>query len=199
VKRAFFFVVPCAAALAVLAPVQVGCVDNTLVTGVTPITGVIVRSDTLVDGYGCGTGDGQLFKYYALITENLTEGGAPTTQYGVYDCFADATFANLSTDGNTFSVSIYGFSEASFAKARAACTAKAAAETPTNADAGDDAAQEAGATLAPCSDSKVGDFFYPSGAQAFATLTTSCTAVPQSSIQVLAVCAPLQRVSPKAP
>jgi hypothetical protein len=133
-------------------------------TGYTPVTGVLVRAESLVSSLGCGMRDAQIFKYAAVVTQGTT-----TITGGLYDCFADAKFANLQPgpDGTlSFTVQIYAFSQASYA------------------------AQNAGGVL----DAAAADW---SRLQAFKpTYKTTCTATQQQNVEVLAVCAPLQKGDP---
>jgi hypothetical protein len=86
-------------------------------TGITPTTGIVVRADDLVAGYGCGTGPSQIYEYAVIISSFPEEGGvgAVFIAGGAYPCYADATFINLcaSTSGSlSFNVNVYAFTEA---------------------------------------------------------------------------------------
>jgi hypothetical protein len=90
--------------LALCAIGVVACVDdNTTVTSAV-FTGVLVRSEALVDDHGCGTNSGQIYKYAVVvsyssdaITAGKAGGGFPTTNIlgGLYDCFSDANFQSI--------------------------------------------------------------------------------------------------------
>jgi hypothetical protein len=86
-------------------------------TGITPTTGIVVRADDLVAGYGCGTGPSQIYEYAVIISSVPEEGGSGAVFIagGAYPCYADATFINLcaSTSGSlSFNVNVYAFTEA---------------------------------------------------------------------------------------
>jgi hypothetical protein len=148
----------------------VACSGTTSTAGTyTPITGVLVRSDALVSGIGCGTRSDQVFKYAAVVLldgQTLNVGG---TGVGVLsDCFADAKFANLPArpDGTlAVTVQIYGFSQQSYL-----------------------AQQAKGLDLAVTDWTKL-QTFQP-------TYKTSCEATQQQNVEVLAVCNPLRSGGP---
>jgi hypothetical protein len=78
------------------------CSSDTTVTLVTPLTGITIPAATLTTGIGCGTGPGQIYKYVALLNDPA---------FGqVYDCFANAAFANLNPTvdgGGLYVVNVY--------------------------------------------------------------------------------------------
>lgn len=74
------------------------CSSTPTAIGVIPTTGITLRASDLTAGIGCGTGDGQVYKYAAVLTE--------PNAGGVYDCFADAAFVNLPAIGDG-GVSVY--------------------------------------------------------------------------------------------
>jgi hypothetical protein len=170
VNRAFLFA-PCA----LVAALSSACVTDTTATGVTPIPGIVVRSDALTAGHGCGTADGQVYKYLAVLTPDAPDGtftgikqitskGVTGQQSGLYDCYADATFGNLLTNQVDFHLAIFAFDAKAYAASATDINKFVAGSTDVN-----------GATLA-----------------GQATTTTECTAQSQASIDVLAVCDPLQ-------
>lgn len=128
-----------------------------------PITGVIVRAESLTTGRGCGRGPEQVFKYAAVL---LGKSSATTFDRfiagNVYDCFADGLFVDLPASGGSFDykVQIYAYNEAAFTSAGAASLA-AKAQTVTDLK-----------TTNP-------------------TFTTTCNAVQIDLVQTLAVCKPL--------
>jgi len=83
----------------------VACSGSGSTAGIPPITGIVVRAETLTAGRGCGTGPTQLFKYAAVVYGST--GGDPNDEgtyrapvtAGVYDCFADGTFVELPLTG----------------------------------------------------------------------------------------------------
>lgn len=145
--------------------------------GLNPITGIVIRSESLIAGHGCGQQAGQVYKYAAIVT--LTEAGdagpEPSTAAGVYDCFADGTFANLPASpvgGTAFTVSIYAFDSPTW---------NANADAIQTAVVLSSGADDAGVPLHP---------FDPLLAP-IANWTTTCSATQQSDIEVLAVCGEL--------
>ncbi len=106
----------------VAAPVGfVACGTTTAATGVTPITGILIRSDALVSGLGCGTGAGQVFKYVAAVASD----DAPTAYAfaNAFDCFADGVFSNVplpETGNPSFTVRIFALNKAAYTAQSAA-------------------------------------------------------------------------------
>ena len=106
-------------AIAPLAVIVGACTSSTTTLPYTPITGIIIQSQSLVAGYGCGladAGSGQVYRYAAVLTYAQPEGGADAatsqllTLTNVFDCFADGVFENLPTnEGSTFALSIYAY------------------------------------------------------------------------------------------
>ncbi len=89
------------------------CDSTTVAATISPVTGIIIRSEGLVIGKGCGTGATQIFKYAAIV---INSDGVPVAG-ATYDCFADGTFVNLAaTDGGSFSfqVKIAAFNAAAY-------------------------------------------------------------------------------------
>jgi len=169
--RAARFVIGAFAAMASLAiAALVACATTDTTTAILPITGIIVRAEALVSELGCGRGDGQVFKYAAVVTSN----GAPVAG-GVYDCFADAPFVNLpSGDGGLdFVVEVFAYNAATFGSLGGSIQ-DAFPSLPDLPNL------EALRTLG-------------------ATWTTSCTASQTSQIETLAVCPTLQRTALATP
>ncbi len=136
--------------------------DSTTVSSANP-TSFVVRADTLVAQRGCGTGAGQVYKYEAIVSQNTTP-----ILWGLYDCFADASFAGL--NGTNFDIVIYAFDVPSIAAMDKAAKDTAGSQNaiPTFAagTAGGDATNLA----------------------KFATYSTKCTATQQANVTVLAIC-----------
>jgi hypothetical protein len=84
------------------------CGGTTTTTGISPITGILIRSDALVGARGCGRGPTQVFKYAAVVVDG--NGSAITA--GTYDCFADGSFQNLAI--GSYTVEIFAFSQAAY-------------------------------------------------------------------------------------
>ncbi len=81
-------------------------------TAFAPITGIVIRSDSLVSGTGCGKGDDEIFKYAAVVLQ-----GSTPVAVGVFNCFADAKFADLqgSDAGSlSFDVKVYAFNSCAY-------------------------------------------------------------------------------------
>ena len=141
-----------------------GCVldSSTSATTITPITGIVLRSDSLVAGLGCGRSPGQVYRYAAVVTNiDAPDGPRPS---GLFDCFADGAFVNLpaSPNGNqAFRVDVLAFSASDYDTWNANGALVQAAANAT--------------TLLSFS----------------STWRTSCTATQQQNIVVLAVCGPL--------
>jgi len=167
-----------AAPLAVVAACALaGCPGAATTTTYTPITGILIRSSSLVAGYGCGTAAGQVYQYAALLSY-INDGGPPgPVEYsGVFDCYSDGLFSNLPADDAgslSFNVTIVAWNQASF-PAALQCD-------PADSDQG-----EAGFTTCPgdTPDTVANDEGIPNW-------ITNCTATQQSGISVIAVCAPL--------
>lgn len=123
-------------------------------------TSIVVRSNALVGAYGCGTKTGQVFRYAVTVRPPSDSTQPPVG--GVWDCYADATFASLaaSSSGQPFTLEIFAFDATAYRGAPDAIE-QAAAAANTAALAG------------------------------LATRRTSCTATQQSSVTVLANCGPL--------
>jgi hypothetical protein len=166
-------------------------------TGITPLTGIVVRADDLVAGHGCGTGPDQIYGY-AVIVSTFTEGGAGAVFIagGASPCYADATFINLcaSTSGSlAFNVQVYAFTEAQWnlqsqllnPPVNSPVQALSALESYCQFDGGQTAFNGA-----------VNLDNYASLYQAAASFTASCVATQQENIEVVAVCSTLAPVPP---
>jgi hypothetical protein len=165
------------AALLVLA----ACPGTATSTLYTPITGLVIDSEALLSGVGCGTASNQVFKYAAVVSLAGDAGQLPGLPVsGVFDCFSDAQFANLATpDGNltSYVIAIYAYNQASFP----------AAELGACADLGSDAAcqGEDPATVLKFAD--------------LANWRTTCTATQVPGVSEVAVCGSLIPVGPVGP
>jgi hypothetical protein len=142
--------VPLAAALLCGAAALPGCPNTTAASLYNPITGIEIDSSLLIQGLGCGTAPGQLYKYKAIVYEDGFDASQPAGSglpvSGVFDCFSDAQFSNLPTpDGGNvnYVVQIYAYDAQSFPPELGACVnlpTEAApppcpAENPTNVTA----------------------------------------------------------------
>jgi len=166
--------------------------------GITPITGIVVRADTLVAGHGCGTGPDQIYKYSVVVTA-FDEAGATQVFIagGTYDCFSDATFVNLcsSSSGNyVFNVNVYAFTEAQWNDADGGSDTELQSLLETHPSY---CTHDAGTTDARAGDQPVRpdtDGGLESQLLSRASFTTTCTATQESSAEVVAVCAPVTAV-----
>jgi hypothetical protein len=169
-------------------------------TGITPLTGIVVRADDLVAGHGCGTGPDQIYKYSVVIS-TFEEAGSASVYVagGTYDCFADATLINLcaSTSGSlTFSVNVFAFTQAQwFAQKQNADDSYANTLTDNLVfpsycvtDAGGQSLAEFYTEVTPTT--PVNDLL------SVASFETTCTATQQENIGVVAVCNTLTAVPP---
>jgi hypothetical protein len=162
------------------------CTSSTTTLPYTPITGIIIRSQSLVAGYGCGTADGgpgQVYRYAAVLTYAPADGGADAsaslTLTNVFDCFADGVFENLpTTGGSTFELTIYAYTAAAYADARLPVSLGCSPGQPPDA--------------AFCAQ---GSSAMTAAEVAAATWTTRCTGTQQAGAPVLASCDPLEPVA----
>ena len=104
-------------AVALLGAFGFACTDSSSLGGLTPITGIVIRSDSLVVGKGCGTETTQVFKYVATVSDSDEKLVAAST----FECFADGTFTNLSPSSSgslDFTVRIYAYERSAWEQAR---------------------------------------------------------------------------------
>jgi hypothetical protein len=145
-----------------------GCPNGDSGLVYTPITGIEVEASTLVAGYGCGTGPGQVYKYAVLVTYENEAGPETYAAYsGVFDCYTNAIFSNLQPDDAgslSFVLQVYAFNQASY---------------PTVLE-----------NLAFADDAGAVEQVAPA-----ANWTTTCTATQQTGISTVALCQPLEPVS----
>lgn len=163
-----------------------GCPSTTTTASYTPVTGILIRSSSLVAGHGCGTAPGQVYRYSAVLTYQAPPPDAgfsvdtsTPVETGVFDCFTDGLFSNLPAAPTnpyyySFDVKIYAYDKDAF---------PAALDCPPGGSAMPDGS--------PCP-GDVTSVATAADVEAAATWTTTCTATQQSGVSVLAVCAPLQ-------
>jgi hypothetical protein len=108
-------------AVGVMTCALAGCPSTASTTTYTPITGILIRSSTLVAGHGCGTRPTQVYKYLAVVSYADDAGaplpGQPPVASHVFDCFADGIFSNLSANDAgdlSFNVAIYAWNKDTF-------------------------------------------------------------------------------------
>jgi hypothetical protein len=188
--RALVHAVHAVAAGAVAAALAVtvdACTSATTTLPYTPITGIIVRSQSLVAGFGCGTNDDQVYRYAAVLTYAPLDAGAdattsdggtgPLVLTNVFDCFTDGVFENLPVLNGyeDFKLAIYAYSRSAYV----------GAGLPPNLGC----APMQQADAAPCAAST-----RPLTATQLraATWTSTCDATQQAGTPVLAVCTPLE-------
>ncbi len=103
-----------AAGLLLLAMAVAACSTSNTPSGINPVTEIVIRSESLVAGYGCGTAPREVYKYAAIVS-NVQD---PSQQYAnVFDCFADGVFASLPaspTGDLDFTVQILAYSFADY-------------------------------------------------------------------------------------
>lgn len=155
----------------------VACGSSGTTETLPPITGIVVRAETLTTGYGCGPSATQVFKYLVVVfAANPADAGpdAGTVQdeplaASVYDCFADGQFVDLPTVGGNarYALQVYIYNAAAYA---------AAAER--SVDLKGIAARHAKAEIADLPKTNP-------------TFTTTCEALQLQDVQSLAVCQPL--------
>lgn len=167
--------------LVLLATTAVACTDTTATesVGYSPVTGIVVRSESAVGDLGCGTAAGQVFKYVAVLrgpTDLGIDAGADAAlvatpnrviAIGIYDCFSDGLFNELAVDAS-YGVDLFGFGKATWDQSGGAIGSLAGA-LPTDASA-------QLLDLKPVS-------------------KTTCTAVQRTGIQTVASCPAPQRVA----
>jgi len=165
-------VAPSVTALVLAGLSALACSDTASTTTFTPQTGIVVRSETLTSGIGCGTGDTQIFKYVAVAIDAASNAEAA----GTFDCFADGVLVNLlpatAADGTVtldYTVRIYAFNQAAYTAGQAKQPSITTLVSAPNVSGSSVFAAASFATLG-------------------ATYTTTCTATEQSGIQVVAVC-----------
>ena len=116
-KRLFGAAPAALASLVMLSALSLGSTacETASTSDETSITGVVVRTTQLLEGTGCGTRVGQVYKYLAVAVH---AGQTDAVAAGVYDCFADAAFVNLpadpSTGGYDFEIYVYAFDSSRF-------------------------------------------------------------------------------------
>jgi hypothetical protein len=168
------------------------CATTADAAGFTPITGIIIRSESLVAGYGCGRTParegglgvqmpGQVYRYLAIVSYLNDDGslGARVT-WGVFDCFVDAQFNSLPsspTGGTRYRLDVFAFDVTSYPAGLDCYVNATDQQCIPNAYAPD------GALLF--------DLGYPDTFESAAKYMTTCTATQQQGISVLADCDPL--------
>jgi hypothetical protein len=154
--------------------------SGTTSTSVNPITGIVVRAETLTTGRGCGTDPTNVFKYVVVV---FGYSGAPApvgerTSYttpvaaNVFDCFTDGAFVSLlPVQGSlTYRLEVYVYNEPAYTAGRATIDTFSRPSPNTLNTSTDTSALKNNTTPA---------------------WTTQCTATQQTDVEVLALCDPL--------
>ena len=138
------------------------CTSTTATTIYTPVTGIQIPAATIVAGYGCGTGAGQVYSYAAIVSTSVGDAASTVLASNIFPCFADGLFSNLPVTANNqlFSIAIYAFNQASF---------------PAALDC----------TSSPCPGDDAGAVASLSGS---ANWTTTCTGTEIGGVTALATC-----------
>jgi hypothetical protein len=166
------------------------CATTTTTAVFTPITGIVIQSQSLLTGFICGDEDDQVYRYAAVVTYAGPDGGpvepaVPVEQSGapltnIFECFTDGVFENLpSSDAGSlsFTVSIFAYNKKEYVSA----SLPSDLACPPMVDGGFCTA---------------GSEPISSVQEAAATWTTVCTATQLSGTPVFAVCGPLLPLAP---
>lgn len=186
------FLTPLALLLAILgvASGPIGCGSSGSADTLPPITGIVVRAETLTAGHGCGTSAQQVFKY--LVVAYGANPQDPTRRdellaASVYDCFADGQFVELpvSAGSSQYALQVYVYNSTAYAAAggdpivkghAARLGALRADVVSSEGGAGARAAVQAELATLPGTNP---------------TFSTTCDATQFPDVQSLAVCQPL--------
>jgi hypothetical protein len=169
-----------------LALVLVGCPTSTTSSSpYTPITGIEINAATLTYGFGCGTGNDQVFMYAGVVSYTpQADANIPVTPpeivtSAVYDCFTNGLFSNLpASEAGTldFTIQIFAFNAALF---------------PPELSCANTLGGTTGVTCPGNTPRNVLEF-----TQQDASWTTTCTATQVQGATVPAICGPLVLVKP---
>src|SRR6185369_467300 len=95
---------------------------------VNPITGIVVRAETLTTGRGCGTSPTNVFKYAVVVFGFSGNGASPADRASyttpvtanVFECFTDGAFIELTpVQGiSTFRLEVYAYNQPAYAAGR---------------------------------------------------------------------------------
>ncbi len=139
-----------------------GLSSSNTTTGYTNVTGIIIRADALVRDFGCGRANGQVVAYSARVYDADRVQVVP---FGLFDCFADATFTNLqasASQSRKFDLEVFAYDAAGLKVITDGTTAGTLDEGTVLRNSG---------------------------------WGTTCEATQQLDVTVLAVCKPLRRTS----
>lgn len=172
---------PLALALAAMV-MALGCSSTGGSETIVPVTGIMLRAESLTTGRGCGRGATQIFKYAVVVLgrdpAKIPETGElpdPTLPIAgsLFDCFADGSFVDLPQAGgsNVYTLHVFAYNEAAYRAAGGDATIRGSATSAS------DPARRDGALSALLATNP--------------TYTTTCDAHQVDLVQALAVCAPL--------
>ena len=142
-------------------------------TTTTPTTGILIRSETLTAGRGCGSEPSQLYKYVAVVYGFDGTGFERPVTSNIFDCYTDGAFLSLTPapDGNsTFRLEVFAYNFEAY-------SASSATLDGTNI-------RSIANSPADLSDLR-------KGAKAPPTWTTVCYATQLTEAEALASCSPL--------
>jgi hypothetical protein len=168
-----------------------GCTNNVTALAYTPITGVVVHSQDLVAGHGCGTGPEQVYAYVMVLAPQNNRDFAEYST--VVSCYTDGVLSNLpydaganpAPDADTYAyvLYIYAYNYASFPPGLA-CSPPI-----TNSQCPGDSPDATTTAAKPGSDAGIPPRYPP-------TWTTRCTAHEYGGEPMLADCLPLEPTAP---
>ena len=159
------------------------CGTTAATTTIPPITGIIISSQSLVAGIGCGTGANQVYKYAAIVEFPPDAGVVSGTSQvvavqNVFSCFSDGQFANLPASSLInvslpFQIVIFAYNESAYLSQQATID-------------GDVASPQSTQTTQLTSINAANSLLIPTP-----TWKTTCTAPVTLNVQSVAVCGPL--------
>lgn len=161
-----------------------GCPGSTTTAPYTPITGITISASTLLRGYRCGDGPGEVYKYSAVLWSASASDGGPAgapLYSDVWDCYVDGVFQNLPSGeagSETFFIRVFAYTRSGFPTELACPTGYGPTGVPCALLTDASIAEQAGAT---------------------AQWETTCTATQQSGAPANAVCALLAPEEAGAP
>jgi hypothetical protein len=176
------------------AALELPACSNSDAGGITPLTGILVLSDTLTTGHGCGTGPDQIFEYATIVSipENSGPFSGAYVTGGTTPCFTNATFDNVCTynTNSNYDITIYAFNQTEWNQ-----TLDPDGGSTVTAILNQNNGVAAPVDDAGCNDRVQTTTIVPQ-VNGQAGWTTTCTAKQQVDAPVTALCAPLEPISP---
>lgn len=180
--------------LSAFAAANFACGTSAPTDTLVPITGIVVRAESLTVGRGCGTGPTQIYKYVALVLGlNVADVAVEVSKQrrdeliavNVYDCFTDGLFVDLPPSGGSsdYDVQIYAYNRTAYEAAGGDTLFRGITQRLQvfrSLLLNDGGAAERGAIDADLKRLRATN----------PTYTTTCTAVELANVQSLAVCKP---------